>query len=249
MNARDGLYTLLLMTVSRVAWACDLPTLVAIPAASNVGEESARLIVAVQRYVESIRGYTACVKAELAAGGGDAAPESLRNQLTVRNNGAVAEARAILALFGERVTRAENLYLAEFIAGDGEECIPASRLDSTVVVNEVAVLFMERGGRTHLNVLETSCENLERFGQFDILRTSGIGLAQGTRLCANEFIVPFFETSSARHRECALGRFFELSKEQTARLRELRAAARPADAESGGDDRAEGRPAPQRSER
>ena len=68
-----------------------------------------------QRYVEGIRAYTACVKAELAAAGGDAAPESLRRSV-LRNNAAVAEARAVLAMFGERVTPAENLYLAEFLA-------------------------------------------------------------------------------------------------------------------------------------
>ena len=253
MNVRHGLYALLLMSVNAAASACDLPTLVAIPA-DGVGEDSARLIVAVQRYIEGIRAYTACVQSELAAAGGDAAPESLRNQLVVRNNGAVAEAGAVLALFGERLTPSRNLYLAEFIAGDGEECIQTPRLDTTVVVNDVAVLFMERGGRTHLNVLEESCANLERSGNFDIRRgvagtaNSGIGLTQTTRLCSKEFIEPYkFETSSVRIRECPLGRFFELTEEQTARLLGLRDAARAAAEPVVGQS--EETPAPPRTER
>jgi hypothetical protein len=256
MNARHGLYALLLMTVNGAVWACDLPPLVAIPAAGNVGEESARLIVAVQRYVEGIRSYTACVKAELAAAGGDAAPESLRNQLTVRNNSAVAEARAVLALFGERVTPAENLYLAEFIVGDGDECIQTSPLESTAVVNDIAVLFIERSGQAYLNVLETSCENLERSAQFEIVRnvagTGNAGLSRAVRLCAKEFIEPYkFEISSVLHRQCPIGRFFELTEEQTERLMARRDAARPAagSESEAADAEAEETPARQRSER
>jgi hypothetical protein len=237
MNARYSLCALLLLTVNTTVWACDLPPLVAIPAAGNVGEQSAPLIVAVQRYVEGIRGYTACIRADLVAAGGDTAPESLRNQLTVRNNGAVAEARAVLASFGERVTPAENLYLAEFIAGEGEECIQTSPLESTAVVNDIAVLFVERSGQAYLNVLETSCENLERSAQFEIVRnvagTGNAGLSRAVRLCAKEFIEPYkFEISSVLHRQCPIGRFFELTEEQTGRLLARRDANRSATAEA-----------------
>jgi hypothetical protein len=237
MNARYSLCALLLLTVNTTVWACDLPPLVAIPAAGNVGEQSAPLIVAVQRYVEGMRGYTACIKADLVAAGGDTAPESLRNQLTVRNNGAVAEARAVLASFGERVTPAENLYLAEFIAGEGEECIQTSPLESTAVVNDIAVLFVERSGQAYLNVLETSCENLERSAQFEIVRnvagTGNAGLSRAVRLCAKEFIEPYkFEISSVLHRQCPIGRFFELTEEQTGRLLARRDANRSATAEA-----------------
>jgi hypothetical protein len=237
MNARHGLFALLLLTVNAAAWACDLPPLVAVPAAGSVGEGSARLIVAVQRYVEGIRSYTACVKADLAAAGGDAAPESLRNQLTVRNNSAVAEARAVLASFGERVTPAATLYLAEFIAGEGDECIQTSPLESTAVVNDIAVLFIERSGQAYLNVLETSCENLERSAQFEIVRnvvgTGNAGFTRAIRLCAKEFIEPYkFEISSVLHRQCPIGRFFELTEEQTGRLLARRDANRSATAEA-----------------
>jgi hypothetical protein len=233
MNARHGLYALVLMSVNAAAWACDLPALVAIPAAGSIGDASARLIVSVQRYVEAIKGYTTCVQAELAAAGGDAAPESLRNQLIVRNNGAVAEAGAVLALFGERLTPARNLYLAEFIAGDGNECVQTPRLYSTAVINDVAVLFIERDGSGYLNVLEESCANLERFGRFDTRRNiigggdvSRLGPVQTNRLCSNEFIEPYqFEIASSPQRECALGLFFDLTEEQATRLMTTRAAA------------------------
>jgi hypothetical protein len=67
------------------------------------------------------------------------------------------------------------------------------------------------------------------------------------RLCSDEFIVPYaFETQTLRNRECALGRFFELNQEQTARILEVRsarqAAAAPADgleAETPGRQRSE----------
>jgi hypothetical protein len=259
MNERHGLYALLMMFVSGAASACDLPTLVAIPAADSIGDDSARLIVAVQRYVDGIKGYTACVQAELAAAGGDAAPESLRNQLVVRNNGAVAEAGAVLALFGERLTPARNLYVAEFIAGDGEECVQTPRLESTAVINDIAVLYIERDGGAHLNVLEKSCPNLDRFGRFDTERNvvgggdvSRLGPVWTNRLCSNEFIEPYkFDTSEVPQRECALGRFFALTEDQATRLMALRAAI-PEAAESApesADAPGEETPAPPRTER
>jgi hypothetical protein len=235
MNARHGLYAGLLMSANAAAWACDLPALVAIPA-ERIGDESAQLVVAVQRYVDGIKGYAACIQAELTAAGGDAAPASLRNQLIVRNNTAVAEAEAVLASFAERVAPARNLYLAEFVTGESSECIQTPRLESTAVVNEIAVLFIERSGRTYLNVLAESCNDLERFGRFEVRRNivggsdvSRIGPVQTNRLCSNEFIEPYaFDTSALPTRQCPLGRFFELTSDQTARLTELGAAARPA---------------------
>jgi hypothetical protein len=95
----------------------------------------------------------------------------LRNVLIRRNNSAADEAEVVIALFGERVAPARELYLADFIAGDGEDCIPTTRLDITVVLDDLAVLFVERGaGRTWLNVLEASCADLARSGRFDVRR-------------------------------------------------------------------------------
>ena len=103
MNARQILYGSLLLCVNAIASACDLPALVILPAPGTAGDASAELIVDMQRYVGGIRAYTACVQAEIAAAGGDSAPESLRTLLVRRNNGAVAEAKALMELFGERV--------------------------------------------------------------------------------------------------------------------------------------------------
>ena len=47
--------------------------------------------------------YTACIQAELAAAGGDAAPELVKRMLVSRNNAAVAEAEFMMKLFTENV--------------------------------------------------------------------------------------------------------------------------------------------------
>lgn len=235
MNARSALCGLLLLGLNALAAACEVPRLVAIPAADDVGQETPGLIVAMQGYVAGIKDYVACIQADLAAAGGDAAPESLRNALIRRNNAAVGEAEAMVALFAARVAPIQELYLAEFVSGPGAECVQTPRMETTAVVDDHAVLFMERAGRTYLNVLETSCPDLERFGRFEVRRDivgrtdAVLGPVQTNRLCSSEFIYPYaFETSTTPRRECALGRFFELTAEQAARIIELRPAARRA---------------------
>src|SRR5262245_34898577 len=116
MNVRQSVFGSLLLVMSTAAAACDLPALMVVPAAGTVDDFAGQRIAQMQRYVTGIREYTACLQAELAAAGGDAAPASLRNALIDRNNAAVAEARAVMDLFGERVAPVPNLYLAEFIA-------------------------------------------------------------------------------------------------------------------------------------
>ena len=214
MNARSALCGLLLLGLNALAAACELPRLVAIPAAEDVGQETPGLIVAMQGYVVGIKDYMACVQADLAAAGGDAAPESLRNALIRRNNAAVGEAEAVIALFAARVAPIKELYLAEFVTGTGEDCVSSSRMESTAVVDDHAVLFIERTGRAYLNVLETSCPDLERFGKFEVRRgiagraADDLGPVQQNRLCSSEYIYPYaFETSATACRECALGRF------------------------------------------
>lgn len=228
MNARHVVFGLLLLAGKVAASACDLPTLVAIPASDALGETAPKLLVRVRDYVAGIRTYTACIQAELATAGGDAAPQSLRDQLTLRNNNAVAEARAVLALFEERVAPAADLYLADFITGDGEDCIPSARLTGTGVINDLAVLFLEPDGRAYLNILEESCADLASSGRFDVSNSAEI-VSATPRICSNEVLEPFkFAASAARKRECALGRFFALTKEQVATLTSSRNAARPA---------------------
>jgi hypothetical protein len=242
MNARSVLCGLLILGLDAAAAACDLPRLVAIPVAADVGQNTPALIVAMQDYVAGIRDYVTCVKDELAAAGGDAAPPSLRNVLILRNNAAVAEAEAAVALFAARVAPIGELYLAEFVTGAGADCVQTPRLESTAVVDDHAVLFIERAGRTYLNVLEAGCPDLERLGKFEVHRDivgrtdAALGPVRTNRLCSSEFIYPYaFETSSTPRRECSLGQFFELTAEQAARIMELRPAARQAAAAEPGD--------------
>ena len=207
-----------------------------VPAGGTVDDFAGQRIAQMQRYVTGIREYTACVQAELAAAGGDAAPESTRSVLIGRNNAAVAEARAVMDLFGERVARVEDLYLAEFITAEGDECIPTERLEMTSVVNDMAVLFIQRGGRTHLNVLEASCRDLVRYGEFEVRRDligsrlNGLGNIETNSLCSREFIYPFLVTRRSAE-GCGLGRFFDVTKEQAAKLIEVGTANRAAAAE------------------
>lgn len=230
MSVRLSVFGSLLLVMSTAAAACDLPALMVIPAAGTVDDFASRRIAEMQRYMTGIREYTACVQAEIAA-----APESMRDVLIRRNNAAVAEANVVMDLFGERVAPVKELYLAEFIAGEGEECISTARLDSTSVVNDMAVLFIERGGRTHLNVLEASCRDLVRYGEFEVRRNmmgsrlSGLGGIEANSLCSREFIYPVFAFETRKSPEgCGLGRFFEVTDEQSARLIERGVANREA---------------------
>jgi len=226
MCSRHVLYGLLLLFINAAAAACERPSLVII-AAEHIGDDTAQLIAGMQRYVAGTKDYMACVQAELTAAGGDAAPTVLRNVLIRRNNAAVAEAEAVATLFTERVAPLEELYLAEFIAGSGEECVSTFRLERTAVIDDLAVLFIERDGRAHLNVLEAICLNLGRYGLFAVHReavgesdrVTGLGPVQTNRLCTSEFIYPYAAGGSqSRSDECALGRFFELTAEQKAQL-------------------------------
>jgi hypothetical protein len=237
MTVREVLFgSLLMMCGNFAAAACDLPALMVLPPAGTADDFAAQRIVEMQRYVTGIREYTACVQAELAAAGGDAAPESLRNVLIRRNNGAVAEAKAVMELFGERVAPVQDLYLGEFISGEGDECIPTTRLDRTSVVNDIAVLLIERGGRTHLNVLEATCRDLERYGQFEVRRNmmgsrlDGLGAIEANSLCSREFIYPFEFDTRQSVEGCGLGRFFEVTEEQAVQLVELGIANRAPEA-------------------
>jgi hypothetical protein len=230
MNVRQSVLGLLLLLVSSAAAACDLPALMVIPPAGTVDDYAGQRIAQMQRYVAGIREYTACVQAEIAA-----APESMRDVLIRRNNAAVAEAKTVMDLFGERVAPVKDLYLAEFISGEGDECIPTARLDSTSIVNDMAVLFIERGGRAHMNVLEATCRDLERYGEFEVRRKpmgsrlNGLGGIETTSLCSREFIFPVYTIDTRRSVEgCGLGRFYEVTEEQGTRLIAVGAANREA---------------------
>ena len=90
------------------AFACDLPTLPVIPAGDAVGDQAPAVSAATSTYFEGIRAYAACIEAELAAAGGDAAPASVKAVLTARASAAVQEATAIQKLFQERVAAGQT---------------------------------------------------------------------------------------------------------------------------------------------
>jgi hypothetical protein len=85
------------------ASACDLPRLVLIPQVTT--EEAAlEARTATEAYHAAMLAYADCVRAELVAAGGDAAPANVKQALIVRHNYAVAEVQAVLELFEKNVT-------------------------------------------------------------------------------------------------------------------------------------------------
>lgn len=85
------------------AFACDEPPLVVIPAKDKVGDRAAAVRAETAAYFQGIQSYVACIQAELAAAGGDAAPTAIKAVLVARNNNAVAEAQAVRKLFDANV--------------------------------------------------------------------------------------------------------------------------------------------------
>jgi hypothetical protein len=85
------------------ALACDLPKLVIIPPKDQVAGKEAEIQAAANTYFTAMQAYTACIQAELAGAGGDAAPALIRRVLTARNNTAVAEAEFVMKLFTDNV--------------------------------------------------------------------------------------------------------------------------------------------------
>jgi hypothetical protein len=54
----------------------------------------------------------------------------------------MSEAEALMQLFSERVAPLQELYLAELAATGALECICNARLESTAVIDDLAVLCM-----------------------------------------------------------------------------------------------------------
>ena len=156
------------------AAACELPALPVVPA--SVGDDVASVLLDVRRYSDSLIDYVACLKDELAAAGGDAAPTQVRSILVGRNNYAVAEHKAVTDLYVARVGTLENLRLAEYLDGETRDCLFGSSIANTGVVNKGAVIFFLRGGTAYLNVLEATCGDLEREDGFFVGEQSATGV-------------------------------------------------------------------------
>jgi hypothetical protein len=91
------------------AFACDMPPLVAIPAAADVAGREDQIRQEMAAYYQAMQAYSACVQAELEAAGGDAAPSLTKTVLINRNNAAVAEVEAVVKLFNENVGPADGV--------------------------------------------------------------------------------------------------------------------------------------------
>ena len=89
--------------VAGVSLACELPKLAMIPPKNQVAGKEAELRATATQYFMEVQAYTACVQAELAAAGGDSAPDIVKRVLVARNNTAVAEAEFMMKLFTDNV--------------------------------------------------------------------------------------------------------------------------------------------------
>lgn len=93
----------ILTSIAGGAMACELPKLVIIPAKNQVAGKEAEIRTAAGAYFTAMQAYTACIQAELAGAGGDAAPDLVKKVLVARNNAAVAEAEFMMKLFTDNV--------------------------------------------------------------------------------------------------------------------------------------------------
>lgn len=89
--------------VASTGYACTLPKLAIIPPKAEVAGKEAAINADANRYFTEMQAYTVCLQAELAAAGGESAPDLLRRILVSRNNTAVAEAEFMMKLFTENV--------------------------------------------------------------------------------------------------------------------------------------------------
>lgn len=234
MSTTRVVYALLFLSSS--AAACELPKLPVIPA--TIGDDVASVLRDTRRYSDELVAYTECIKGELAAAGGQAAPASLRALLVARNNQAVAEHKTVTDLYTARVGPLANLRLAEYVPGEGRDCLLGSAIVRTGVVNDGAVVFFLRGDQAYLNVLPAACPGLESDGGFAVAdqpATSNLGRGFQTplasRVCDQDRIFPYKEGAARRVVGCPLGRFYAVEEEQALQiLAALGRAPAPSDA-------------------
>ena len=97
----------LLFGVTGSALACDLPKLAVIPPKAQIVGNDGLVRVAANAYFTAMQTYAACIQQELAAAGGDSAPDLVKRILVSRNNTAVAEAEFMMKLFTDNVGAAD----------------------------------------------------------------------------------------------------------------------------------------------
>ena len=97
----------LLTGIAGSALACDLPKLAVIPPKEQVAGKEPEIRATANAYFTAMQAYAACIQSELAAAGGDSAPDLLKRGLVSRNNTAVAEAEFMMKLFTDNVGPAD----------------------------------------------------------------------------------------------------------------------------------------------
>jgi hypothetical protein len=230
-------FGLALLLANAVATACEHPPLIALPDKEDIGDSAGAIILEMRRYADAMVEFVACVQAELVAAGGDDAPDIAKAVLLLRNNAAVQEAKIVADLFVERVGPIENLRLAEFVESDREDCVRLDRIDRTAVLDDRAVLFLERDGDAYLNILENACPHLDTTRAFTYQlqahRVNGlreVDISPKTpiiqRLCQTDFIYTYGPSAEKNiGSPCALGWFYALAKHQAATLMDGSAAS------------------------
>lgn len=93
----------ILTGIAGSAVACDLPKIAIIPPKDQLAGKEAEVRTAAGAYFAAMQAYAACVQAELAAAGGESAPDVVKKVLVARNNAAVAEAEFMMKLFTNNV--------------------------------------------------------------------------------------------------------------------------------------------------
>ncbi|HEX6997959.1 MAG TPA: hypothetical protein VF322_07420 [Gammaproteobacteria bacterium] len=118
MSSARGWWAWLVAAVPLAGFACENPPLVQIPRGDLGAREQAEVQDAFGRYYQALEAYTACIKAELEAAGGDDAPPLVKALLVQRHNTAVAEADAMLKLYDATVGGAAQPARAVETTGD-----------------------------------------------------------------------------------------------------------------------------------
>jgi hypothetical protein len=97
--------------------ACEVPTVVEIPEAKDIKGQGNAIFARTEDYVRDMVEYVGCIKAEIDAAGGENAPPLLIGLLVARNNAAVAEVKAVMELYEERVGPLDDAAVANAMRG------------------------------------------------------------------------------------------------------------------------------------
>lgn len=110
----------------------------------------------------------------------------------------------VLALAWTSVVAADDEDVA-----DGQQCINASVIRSTRILDDANILFYVRGNAVYRNMLSRQCKGLLREGRFSYRRTT-------SSLCKHDFIRVLYATARGMEEgpACTLGNFYKVTEEE-----------------------------------